>query len=157
MSFPHEFNVKGTRQTPTIKSTSATLTSLLCFLRRGNNWFSMSLPMWLLQVGFKALPPSSYLTVLYGVIEEVVKQQILQLSISVKRFLDFTQEHTGRTERDSVCWQTVVTERHLHYNVCLLVLLLHTVMKHPKQCTFKNNFPEIAWRLQTAGYIECCI
>lgn len=99
----------------------------------------MSLPMQLLQVGFQPLPPSSYLTVLHGVIEEVVKQQILQLCISVKRFLDFTQKDTGRKERDCECWQTVVNRE-----MTVLVLLFHTVMKHPEQCNLKKYFPGIS-------------
>lgn len=43
---------------------------------------------------------SAYLALLHGVTEESVKQQVLQLSILVKRLFDFPQEDTegqGRT------------------------------------------------------------
>lgn len=83
-----------------IKSTSGALASPLSFLKRGNNLLCVSLLMWLLQVGFRPLPPSSYLTVLHGIIEEVVQQQTLKLSVSVKRLFDFTQEDTSGKGRE---------------------------------------------------------
>lgn len=40
------------------------------------------------------LDTSSYLTVLHSLVEEAVQQQVLQLSVPVKRLFDFTQEDT---------------------------------------------------------------
>lgn len=40
------------------------------------------------------LDTSSYLTVLHSLFKEVVQQQVLQLSVPVKRLFDFTQEDT---------------------------------------------------------------
>lgn len=41
------------------------------------------------------LDTSSYLTVMHSVTEETVQQQVLQLSVPVKRLFDLTQEDTG--------------------------------------------------------------
>lgn len=49
-----------------------------------------------------ALAPSSassHLAVLHGVAEEVVQQQVLQLTVPVKRLLDLPQEHTEGTHK----------------------------------------------------------
>lgn len=51
--------------------------------------------MWVLQMGLWPPAPSSYLTVLHSITEERVQQQVLQLSVSVKRLFDFTQEDAG--------------------------------------------------------------
>lgn len=62
---------------------------------RGNNFFVC--------VSFSvATSPSSYLTVLHSITEEIVQQQVLQLCVPVKRFFDFTQEDTGG-ERKGPC------------------------------------------------------
>lgn len=46
------------------------------------------------------LDTSSYLTVVHSLAEEAVQQQVLQLSVAVKRLFDFTQEDTvGREAR----------------------------------------------------------
>ena len=46
-------------------------------------------------VGLWPLPPSSYLTLLHGVTEEIVQQQVQQLRVPVERLFDFTQEDAG--------------------------------------------------------------
>lgn len=43
---------------------------------------------------------SAYLALLHGVTEESVKQQVLQLSILVKRLFDFPQEDTEGQGKD---------------------------------------------------------
>lgn len=47
---------------------------------------------------FLPLPCSFYLTVLNGITEERVQQQVLQVCVSVERLFDFTQEHTVDTQ-----------------------------------------------------------
>lgn len=46
---------------------------------------------------------SAYLALLHGVTEEIVKQQVLQLSILVKRLFDFPQEDTEGQGQDVDC------------------------------------------------------
>lgn len=54
--------------------------------------------MCFLQFGVWSLPSSSYLTVLHSITEEIVQQQVLQVSVPVKRFFDFAKENTGERE-----------------------------------------------------------
>lgn len=73
-------------------------TRFLC--KRGNNLFCVSTGP--LQFGLLPLPRSSYLTILHSITEERVQQQVLQLSVSVKRLFDFTQEDTGGEEKEEI-------------------------------------------------------
>lgn len=53
--------------------------------------------MWQLQLA------SSYLTLLYSIFEEIVQKQVLQVSISVKCFFDFTQKDAVWEDKYEKC------------------------------------------------------
>lgn len=69
------------------------------------------------------LDTSSYLTVLHSLVKEAVQQQVLQLSVSVKRLFDFTEEDTvGREVGVQIRFK-----RWIVLNVCLSILYLNNL------------------------------
>lgn len=79
------------------------------FLQNEETSGFVSLPMSLLQVW--PLPYSSYLTVLHCFTEEMIQQQVLQVSVSVESFFDFPEEDAGEEMKRSDAFQYRLSSR----------------------------------------------